>query len=190
MSAAEACVREDVLCVRDLDRAPLTLLLERFGLKLTLVPAAQQIPGSYWGESEAGLKEARVFARLDTPVHSVLHESSHFICMSPERRAALDRDAGGDDLEEAAVCYLQILLAEELAGVGCARLMQDMDRWGYSFRLGSTRAWFDADAADARDWLMRHRILDAAGRPDACRRVPAALAALARPAAPPGCAQG
>ena len=47
-------------------------------------------------------------------MHSVLHESSHYICMSPERRAALDRDAGGDDLEEAAVCYLQVLLAGEL----------------------------------------------------------------------------
>ena len=189
MSAPQSSVGAEVLCVQDIDPAALTLLLERFGLKLTLVPAAQQIPGSYWGESEAGLKEARVFARLDTPVHSVLHESGHFICMSPERRAALDRDAGGDDLEEAAVCYLQILLAGELAGVGRERLMQDMDRWGYSFRLGSTRAWFAADAADAHEWLVRHRILDAAGRPEACRRVPAPSAAAARPA-PPGCAPG
>jgi hypothetical protein len=31
--------------------------------------------------------------------------------------------------------------------------MQDMDAWGYSFRLGSTAAWFEADAEDARDWL-------------------------------------
>jgi hypothetical protein len=67
--------------------------------------------------------------------------------------------------------------------------MQDMDRWGYSFRLGSTRAWFAADAADACDWLVRHRILDAAGRPEGCRRVPAASAAAARPP-PPGRAQG
>src|SRR5271163_3692170 len=133
MSAPPANVCEDVLRVQDIDRASLTQLLERFGLKLTPVPAAQAIPGSYWGESEAGLKQQRLFARPDTPVHSVLHESSHFICMSPERRAALDRDAGGDDLEETAVCYLQILLAAELPGVGCGRLMQDMDRWGYSF---------------------------------------------------------
>lgn len=162
-SACEDVACEEVLRLRDTDRAALTQLLERFGLKLTLVPAAQEIPGSYWGESEAGLKEARLFARLDTPVHSVLHESGHFICMSPERRAALDRDAGGDDLEEAAVCYLQILLAGALADVGCERLMQDMDRWGYSFRLGSTRAWFAEDAADARDWLLRHGIIDGAG---------------------------
>ena len=172
-SACEAVADEDVLRLRDTDRVALTLLLECFGLKLTLVPAAQQIPGSYWGESEAGLQEGRLFARLDTPVHSVLHESSHFICMSPERRATLDRDAGGDDLEEAAVCYLQILLAADLAGVGGERLLQDMDRWGYSFRLGSTRAWFAEDAADAREWLVRHRIVDAAGCLNGCRQEPA-----------------
>jgi hypothetical protein len=187
-SACEDVACEDVLRLRDTDRAALTRLLEHFGLKLTLVPAAQEIPASYWGESEAGLREARLFARLDTPVHSVLHESSHFICMSPERRGALDRDAGGEDLEEAAVCYLQILLAADLAGVGSGRLMQDMDRWGYSFRLGSTRAWFDEDAADARDWLVRYHVLDAAGRPHRCRHDPAAPTAVALPDNAPCCA--
>jgi len=38
-----------------------------------------------------------------------------------------------------------------------------MDAWGYSFRLGSTRAWFEEDAADARDWLVRHGILGREG---------------------------
>ena len=33
--------------------------------------------------------------------------------------------------------------------------MRDMDDWGYSFRLGSTEAWFEADAEDARAWLDR-----------------------------------
>jgi hypothetical protein len=181
MSAPPASADADVLRLRDTDRVALTRLLERFGLKLTLVPAAQPIPGSYWGESEAGLRDARLFARLDTPVHSALHESSHFICMCPERRAALDRNAGGDDLEEAAVCYLQILLAGELADVGCERLLKDMDRWGYSFRLGSTRAWFADDAADARDWLLRHDIIDAVGRPNRCRRNPGAPVVVALP---------
>src|SRR6185437_15428297 len=99
-----------------------------------------------------------------TPVHSVLHEASHYICMSPERRAGLDREAGGDDLEESSVCYLQVLLAQELPGVGRERLFADMDAWGYSFRLGSTRAWFEADAGDARTWLTECGIVDAAGR--------------------------
>ena len=76
-----------------------------------------------------------------------------------------DRDAGGDDLEEAAVCYLQIVLADEIDGVGRERLMRDMDAWGYSFRLGSTRAWFQEDAEDAAGWLQQHGLIDAADSP-------------------------
>jgi hypothetical protein len=144
-----------------LDRVELALVLHHYGLALTLVAPHEEIPGSYWGESEAGLKGDTLYARLDTPVHSVLHEASHYVCMTPERRAGLDRDAGGDDPEESAVCYLQILLADSLPGVGRARLMQDMDEWGYSFRLGSTRAWFEGDAADAREWLRAHGVVRA-----------------------------
>jgi hypothetical protein len=107
---------------------------------------------------------ARLYARLDTPLHSVLHEAAHAICMTPERRVGLHTDAGGDVEEETAVCYLQLLLAEGLPAVSRARLFRDMDEWGYSFRLGSTAAWFHDDAADARAWLVRHGILDAAGR--------------------------
>ena len=43
--------------------------------------------------------------------------------------------------------------------------MQDMDAWGYSFRLGSSRAWFESDAADARAWLRDHGLLGANGAP-------------------------
>ena len=146
------------------DTVALELLLERYGIKLMLVAPGEGIPGSYWGHSEAGLKGERLYARLDTPVHSVLHEASHYICMTAERRAGLDRDAGGTDLEESAVCYLQVLLADELPGVGRARQLSDMDSWGYSFRLGNTRAWFEGDATDARDWLCQHGVIDAAGR--------------------------
>jgi len=141
------------------------LLLNCYGLELVLTAPQEVIPGSYWGESEAGLQGHRLYARLDTPLHSVLHEASHFICMTPERRAGLDRDAGGDDLEEAAVCYLQVLLADELAGVGRERLCADMDDWGYSFRLGNTHAWFCGDAEDARAWLLREGIIDASSHP-------------------------
>jgi hypothetical protein len=35
-----------------------------------------------------------------------------------------------------------------------------MDRWGYSFRLGSAKAWFEQDADDAREWLIHFGILD------------------------------
>ena len=144
-----------------LDRVELALVLHHYGLALTLVAPHEDIPGSYWGESEAGLKGDTLYARLDTPVHSVLHEASHYVCMTPERRAGLDRDAGGDDPEESAVCYLQILMADALPGVGRVRLMQDMDEWGDSFRLGSTRAWFEGDAADAQEWLRAHGVIRA-----------------------------
>jgi hypothetical protein len=159
-----------MLLLSALDRAAVAALLERYGLTLALIAPDEVISGSYWGDSEAGLKGDRLYARLDTPVHSVLHEASHYICMTPERRAGLDRDAGGDDLEESAVCYLQVLLAGELRGVGTERAFADMDAWGYSFRLGSTRAWFEADAEDAMGWLRRHGITDGADRlTGACR---------------------
>ena len=149
-----------MLRLSGIDRVELAMVLSRYGLTLSLTAPEEVIPGSYWGESEAGLKGDRLYARLDTPVHSVLHEASHYICMTPERRSGLDRDAGGDDPEECGVCYLQVLLANELPGVGSQRLMSDMDAWGYSFRLGNTRAWFDSDAEDARGWLVDHGVID------------------------------
>jgi hypothetical protein len=152
-----------MLRLASVDRVAVALLLARYGMDLTLVAPDENIPGSYWGDSEAGLRGDRLFARLDTPLHSVLHEACHYICMTPERRSGLDRDAGGDDLEECAVCYLQILLADRLPGVGRARLCADMDEWGYSFRLGSARLWFEGDADDARIWLAGHGVIDAGG---------------------------
>jgi hypothetical protein len=155
----------NVLPLSALDRTPLLVLLDRYGLELRLVAAQEIIPGSYWGEREAGLIGTRIHARLDTPLHSVLHEAAHFVCMTPERRARLDTDAGGDHLEENAVCYLQILLAGLLPNVGRLRMLQDMDAWGYTFRLGSAGGWFEADAADAKEWLVAHGLVDAEGQP-------------------------
>ena len=152
-----------MLLVNAIDRLNLELLLDRYGLELRPVAPEEVIPGSYWGEREAGLIGAKIFARLDTPLHSVLHESAHFICMTAERRTGLHTDAGGDEAEETAVCYLQLMLAESLPNVGRERMCRDMDEWGYSFRLGSAAAWFAADAEDARDWLIRHGLLDRLG---------------------------
>src|SRR5262245_66035108 len=123
-----------VVTLAEVPRLVIARLLDRYGLDLRLVGPNEPIPGSYWGEREAGLRVDRLYARLDTPLHSVLHEAAHYVCMSPERRAGLDRDAGGDDLEESAVCYLQVLFADELPHVGRERLFTDMDAWGYSFR--------------------------------------------------------
>jgi hypothetical protein len=30
-----------------------------------------------------------------------------------------------------------------------------MDTWGYTFRLGSTKAWFEKDADEARNFVDR-----------------------------------
>ena len=123
------------------------------GLEVCWLAAGADIPGSYWGESEAGLVGNRLFVREDTPVHSALHEGCHFLCADEFRRVALDTDAGGDELEECAVCYLSILIAGDLPGFGRERMLRDMDAWGYSFRLGSARRWFEEDADDALAWL-------------------------------------
>ncbi len=154
-----------VLTLGDGHAAPLAALFARYGLRLRQVADGAEIPGSYWGAPEAGLSGTTVWARGDTPVHSALHEACHALCMDGARRAALERDAGGDFEEENAVCCLQILLAAELPGVGSARLMHDMDAWGYTFRLGSASAWFETEAAEAREWLRVRGLLDAAGRP-------------------------
>ena len=129
-------------------------LLSSLGLQLTRVADGEAIPGSFWGECEAGLVGSTVYARADTPVHSLLHEASHLLVMPPERRASVHTDASDSVLEEDAACYLQIVLADAIEGVGSDRLMQDMDAWGYSFRLGSARAWFESDAVDAREGLQ------------------------------------
>ncbi len=93
-------------------------------------------------------------------MHSALHEACHYICMSPARRQALDTDAEGDYAEENGVCYLQIVLANLISDMGQNRMLKDMDAWGYSFRLGSARSWFEQDAEDALAWLQHYHILD------------------------------
>jgi hypothetical protein len=141
----------------------LAALLARYQLQVVLLDDDAPIPGSYWAAPEAGLVGNMLYVRNDTPLHSALHEAAHFICMDQHRRNALHTDALSDDAEECAVCYLQILLADELEAVGRARLMRDMDAWGYSFRLGTTDAWFNHDAEDAREWLAVHRVIDSNG---------------------------
>jgi hypothetical protein len=146
----------------DIDVQAVRELLGGHGLKLEIVDDSLPIPGSYWGEPEAGLIGTTVFARCDTPAHSLLHESCHLIVMPGERRAAVHTNATDSVAEEDATCYLQIVLADALPGVGRDRLMADMDEWGYTFRLGSTKAWFEDDADDAREWLQAHFLLPTA----------------------------
>lgn len=157
--------KSTVLTVADIDIQELVSLLGRYTLELVLQQDDEPITGSFWGDNEAGIVGKTVYVRGDTPIHSVLHESCHIICMGQDRRLQLNRDAGGDDLEEAAVCYLQVVLADCLGAVGRRRLMHDMDAWGYNFRLGSTREWFERDADDAVEFLINQCLLTASGEP-------------------------
>ncbi len=147
-----------VLTLKQIDSDNLSRLLSQYQLRLIIVDE-ENIPGSFWGDSEAGLVGDKLYARLDTPIHSIMHESCHYICMDQNRRAKLDTNAEGDYDEENAVCYLQILLADDIPEMLQNRMMSDMDLWGYTFRLGSTQNWFEQDAEDAFNWLITHQLL-------------------------------
>jgi hypothetical protein len=164
MTAAAAAT---VLTLADIGFDAARELLARHALGLVRVDDGAPIPGSYWGECEAGISAGTVDARADTPVHSLLHEACHLIVAAPERRVSIHTDASDSQAEEDAACYLQIVLGDALPGVGRARVMADMDAWGYTFRLGSARAWFERDADDARAWLEQRHLLAAGPGADA-----------------------
>jgi len=154
-----------VLLVAELPFSGLQQLLNSYGLTLHLTEPQGSIPGSYWGDSEAGIIGHSIYIRPDTPMHSFLHETCHVICMDEARRQQLHTDAGGETPEEDAVCYLQILLADQFPKFGQARALRDMDRWGYTFRLGSAQRWFEEDAEDARLWLLKHELINSQNQP-------------------------
>jgi hypothetical protein len=147
-----------VVRLRDIDLEQVRHLLGLFSLQLQMVADGKPIPGSYWGECEAGLIGSTVYGRGDTPLHSLLHEAGHLMVMPADRREAVHTDATDSIPEENATCYLQLLLAEHVDGFGFERACADMDLWGYSFRLGSAKAWFLHDAEDARDFLTAQKL--------------------------------
>ncbi|MEB8433943.1 hypothetical protein OO007_17020 [Cocleimonas sp. KMM 6892] len=156
----------NVLYISDIQVNSLQKLLSKYKLELRITSSSEEIPGSYWGDSEAGLINNQLFVRNDTPLHSALHEACHFICMDRQRRENLDTNAEGDYDEENAVCYLQILLADEIPELGRLKMMSDMDEWGYTFRLGSAKNWFEKDAEDALEWLVSFHLLDSSNQPN------------------------
>jgi len=155
-----AVATSTVLTMQDIGFDAATALLARYGLRLQRVADDTPIPGSYWGEREAGIIGCTVYARADTPVHSLLHESGHLIVLPPERRAQVHTDATDSVPEEDAVCVLQGLLGGALPGVGRERIWADMDAWGYTFRLGSAQAYVERDAEDAWCWLQARGLID------------------------------
>ena len=154
-----------MVALADLSSGDLDALAARYGMRVVRVARRADIPGSYWGDAEAGLVGDVLYVRADTPAHSALHELCHYVCMDDARRARLASDAGGSDDEECGVCYLEVLLADELRGFGRTRCLADMDAWGYSFREGSATAWWSGDARFAREWLLERALVDADDRP-------------------------
>jgi hypothetical protein len=164
-TASRADVLPRVVTLADLAGGDLDALAAKYGMRVARVARDAEILGSYWGDAEAGLVGNILYVRVDTPVHSALHELCHYVCMDDARRAQLATDAGGSDDEECAVCFLEVLLADELGGFGRARCLADMDAWGYSFREGSAGAWWNGDARFARAWLRERELIDADDRP-------------------------
>src|SRR3546814_4970604 len=78
---------KEVLRLRDISFVDVATLLARYDLHLERVADDAPIPGSYWGDCEAGLIGATVHARDDTPVHSLLHEACHLIVLPPDRKS-------------------------------------------------------------------------------------------------------
>ena len=148
-----------VLLCNDINLKHLQSLLARYGMEIKTVDDNKAIPGSFWHPPEAGLIGNTLYIRNDTPVHSALHEVCHYVCMDKQRRKNLDTDAGGTAIEENGVCYLQILLSDIIPEMKQQRMLSDMDAWGYSFRLGSAKAWFEQDAEDAFEWLVDYKII-------------------------------
>ena len=150
--------------IADIEFTQAAQLLARYGLMLRHVADGEEIPGSYWGETEAGIIGSDVFVRNDTPVHSMMHEAGHLIVLPAEKRALVHTDATDSIEEENAVCLLQVLLGETLDGVTREDMFNDMDAWGYTFRLGSMKAYFEEDAEDAWEWLRARQLVKAASR--------------------------
>lgn len=154
IAAPAAPTESNVLSIGDIDLADVVSLLARYELRFELVDDGAPIPATFWGECEAGVIGSTVYARRDTPVHSLLHETCHLIVIPPALRAGIHTDVSDSQFEEDAACYLQLLLADALPGFGIERALIDMDAWGYSFRLGSAKAWFEHDAEDAAAFLQ------------------------------------
>jgi len=164
-SSQNAGDTDSVLRMAEVGLTPVENFLSAYGLSIKTVAQDEEIPGSFWGDEEAGLIGNELIVRTDTPLHSILHETCHYICLDKTRREAVHTDAGGDYDEENAVCYLQILLADHIDDFGRDRMFLDMDRWGYTFRLGSARAWFEHDAEDALAWLLKHGLVNPQQQP-------------------------
>jgi len=80
-----------------------------------LVAACEIIPGSYWGEREAGLMGSKIFARLTRPyIRAARGGPFHLHDAGAARPDWIPMR--GDHAEENAVCYLKIHIGAVAAG--------------------------------------------------------------------------
>src|SRR3546814_10719191 len=93
-----------VMPCAELGLVSLRALLEPLGLRIAEVADDLPIPGRYWGDRDAGLIADTLYVRGDTPVHSALHEACPWLCADATRPQSLHTNAGGEDVEEHAVC--------------------------------------------------------------------------------------
>ena len=56
--------------------------------------------------------------------------------------------------------FLQIFLSDCICCYSRSQIIQDMDNWGYNFRLGSTNEWLQQEAKDTMQWLQNYNIID------------------------------
>ena len=84
-----------MLCFEKTNTASLRSVLSLYGIKLIEVAVNLPIPYSFWGTPEAGRIKNKLYVRGDTPIHSILHETCHFVCMSKKQRNLDIFDAKG-----------------------------------------------------------------------------------------------
>jgi|TARA_B110000977_G_scaffold78491_1_gene105621 hypothetical protein len=154
-----------MLLYSQLENDVLKPILTAYSMRIVEVTDNQTIPYSFWGDREAGRLGNTLYARADTPLHSLLHELCHYICMPASERNKDLVDAAGSASEENACCFFQIILSAFIDNYNQSRLFEDMDSWGYSFRLGSAIRWYTEDAEDTREWLIEKNILLANNQP-------------------------
>ncbi len=63
-------------------------------------------------------ESANIYIYVETtPLHSILHEASHYIRIQAHQRSLTQVDAKGTAMEENSTCYLQLVLSDLLRAI-------------------------------------------------------------------------
>ncbi len=150
----------------DSDRHSLALLLNRYGLVPELVGFKNGNPGfilggrgsrGWWETNSCCVKTPRCIPCCMRPVTTFAWTKRGALAWIPMQAAIMTKR-----MPSAIFKYYWPMNCRDLA---VEQMLSDMDAWGYTFRLGSARAWFEEDAGDARAWLLSAGIISASGKP-------------------------